>query len=130
MRELADAARIERFMRELSRATRAESHVYFTGGATAVLHGWRESTIDVAIKLIPDRDEFLRELPRLKEELNVNVGLAAPSDFITLPRVGRNEVPPSVRKGHLSKEPFPRRAALGPLEGGAEAGGAVAEAGV
>lgn len=86
MRELADSTRIERFMRELSRAAQAESHVYFTGGATAVLHGWRESTIDVDIKLVPDQDEILRELPRLKERLNLNVELAAPSDFIPLPK--------------------------------------------
>jgi hypothetical protein len=35
---------------------------------------------DVDIKLIPDRDEILREIPRLKEELNLNVELAAPSE--------------------------------------------------
>jgi len=36
----------------------------------------------VDIKLIPDSDELLREIPRLKEELDLNVELAAPSDFI------------------------------------------------
>jgi hypothetical protein len=47
MRELADSNRIERFMSELGRAVQVDSRVYFTGGATAVLHGWRETTIDV-----------------------------------------------------------------------------------
>ncbi len=42
MRQLADSSRIERFMRELGRAARSEGRVYLTGGATAVLHGWRE----------------------------------------------------------------------------------------
>ena len=37
MRALADADRIRRFMDALAAATRAEGHVYFTGGATAVL---------------------------------------------------------------------------------------------
>lgn len=87
MRELADSARIERFMRELGRAARTDGHVYLTGGATAVLEGWRDTTIDMDIKLIPDRDELLREIPRLKEELNLNVELAAPSDFIPLPEM-------------------------------------------
>jgi predicted nucleotidyltransferase len=64
MRNLADAIRIERFMRELGRTVRVDGHVYLTGGATAVLHGWRDTTIDIDIKLIPDRDEILREIPR------------------------------------------------------------------
>jgi hypothetical protein len=53
--------------------------VYLTGGATAVLHGWRSSTIDVDLELVPDRDELLRELPGLKEELRVNLELADPA---------------------------------------------------
>lgn len=44
------------------------------GGAVSV--GGR---VDVDIKLVPDRDEILREIPRLKEALNVIVELAAPS---------------------------------------------------
>lgn len=72
-------------MRELGRAVDAEGRIYLTGGATAVLHGWRDTTIDVDIKLIPDNDEILREIPRLKEKLNLNVELAAPSDFIPVP---------------------------------------------
>src|SRR6201999_1643214 len=35
--------------------------VYLTGGATAVLYGWRESTIDVDIKVVPDNDELRNE---------------------------------------------------------------------
>lgn len=69
MRELADSARIEQFIRELGKVVDVEGRVYLTGGATAVLYGWRDTTIDVDIKLIPDRDEVLREIPRLKETL-------------------------------------------------------------
>lgn len=85
MRELADTTRIERFMRELGRLAGVEGRVYLTGGATAVLNGWRQSTVDIDIKLIPDHDQILRAIPRLKEELEVNVELASPSDFIPLP---------------------------------------------
>lgn len=56
--------------------------VYFTGGATAVLYGWRETTIDVDIKLVPDKDEILRLLPGIKETQNINIELASPEDFI------------------------------------------------
>lgn len=82
MRQLADRARIERFMRELGREAIAPARVYFTGGATAVLLGWRQSTIDVDIKMVPDSDALLRAIPRLKESLDLNVELAAPDDFI------------------------------------------------
>lgn len=119
MRELADATRIERFMRELGRAVHVDGRVYLTGGATAVLHGWRETTIDVDIKLIPDRDEILREIPRLKERLNLNVELAAPSDFIPLPK-GWEERSPLIRQeGKLSFHHFdPVAQALSKVERG------------
>ena len=106
MRELADAARIERFMRELGRAARSEGRVYLTGGATAVLHGWRDSTIDVDIKLIPDSDELLREIPRLKKDLDLNIELAAPSDFIPLPAGWEERSPLIRREGKLSFHHF------------------------
>lgn len=106
MRELADSARIERFMRELGRAVGVEGRVYLTGGATAVLYGWRATTIDVDIKLIPDRDELMREIPRLKEELNLNVELAAPSDFIPLPEGWEDRSPLIRREGNLSFHHF------------------------
>lgn len=94
MRELADAARIRVFMRELGRAAAAPGRVLFTGGATAVLIGWRESTIDVDIKLVPDQDAILRAIPTLKETLRLNVELASPDDFIP------------VRDGWLDRSPF------------------------
>jgi Nucleotidyltransferase of unknown function (DUF6036) len=106
MRELADAPRIERFMRELGRAARSEGRVYLTGGATAVLYGWRDTTIDVDVKLIPDSDELLREIPRLKEELGLNVELAAPSDFIPLPAGWEERSPLIRREGKLSFHHF------------------------
>ena len=106
MRELADAPRIERFMCELGRAARHRGRVYLTGGATAVLHGWRESTIDVDIKLIPDSDELLREIPRLKEKLDLNVELASPSDFIPLPPGWEDRSPLIREEGKLAFHHF------------------------
>jgi hypothetical protein len=82
MRALADADRIRRFMRALGQAADAQARVYFTGGATAVLIGWRDSTIDVDIRLEPDRDAVFRAIARLKDELQINVELASPAEFI------------------------------------------------
>ena len=72
-------------MRALGEAARREGECYLTGGATAVLLGWRETTVDVDIKLEPEDDALLRAISDLKEELAVNVELAAPGDFIPLP---------------------------------------------
>jgi hypothetical protein len=106
MRELADKPHIEQFMRTLGRAIRVEGRVYLTGGATAVLHGWRDNTIDVDIKVIPDSDELLREIPRLKQQLNLNVELAAPSDFIPVPDGWEERSPLIRREGNLSFHHF------------------------
>jgi len=82
MRRPVDAERIRRFMRELGKEADRDVRLYFTGGATAVLHGWRPSTIDVDIKMDPETDRLFRALPRIKDELQINVELAAPDQFI------------------------------------------------
>lgn len=56
--------------------------IYLTGGATAVLRGWRASTIDVDLKLVPDDDRVLRAMQSLKDDLQINLELAAPDQFI------------------------------------------------
>jgi hypothetical protein len=82
MRQLANSERIHALMRALGRAATVSGRVYLTGGATAVLLGWRQTTIDVDLKLVPDQDAVLRAIPALKESLQLNVELASPDDFI------------------------------------------------
>lgn len=82
MRRPVDEERIRRFMSELGREADQEGRLYFTGGATAVLLGWRLSTIDVDIKMEPEADPLFRALPRIKDKLEINVELAAPDQFI------------------------------------------------
>jgi hypothetical protein len=85
VRALADAGRIRRFLRELGAEAADDGVAYLTGGATAVLFGWRETTIDVDLLLVPESDRLLRALPRLKNELELNVELVSPVDFIPVP---------------------------------------------
>jgi hypothetical protein len=106
VRELADEERIRDFMQALGGAAREEGDCYLTGGATAVLLGWRSTTLDVDIKLEPEQDEVLRALPRIKEELAVNVELASPADFIPLPREWRDRSVFVARERHLSFRHF------------------------
>ena len=80
-------------MRSLGAAAQGDARAYFTGGVSAVLMGWREATIDVDLTLVPERDEVLRSIPALKEELELSVELASPAHF--LPEL--NGAPPGAR---------------------------------
>ena len=82
MRELTTPERLHRFIVELGRVVSEPVDVYFTGGVTAILHGWRDATVDIDLTMVPESDELLRALPRLKETLSLNIELAAPSHFI------------------------------------------------
>lgn len=81
MREPVDVVRLRRFMRRLGESGGA-ARVYLTGGATAVLRGWRPSTIDIDLLLVPADDLLLRAIQELKEELHLNVEIAGPSHFL------------------------------------------------
>ncbi len=85
MRALADRERIQRLLEALGRAAKSEVRIHLAGGATAVLLGWRGTTIDVDFVMRPEDDAVLRAIPALKEELQINVELASPADFIPLP---------------------------------------------
>jgi hypothetical protein len=82
MRELADARRIHDLMEALGRRSEGPCRIYFTGGATAVLEGWRRSTIDADILILPDSDRLLQGIPEIKETLSMNIELASPAHFI------------------------------------------------
>lgn len=82
MRAETSVNKINRFMAELGKAVRSPGRVYFTGGVTAVLLGWRETTLDLDLKADPEPQGFFEALPKLKDTLDINIELAAPDDFI------------------------------------------------
>lgn len=104
MRQPLDRERVLRFMRALGAEAESEARVYLTGGATAVLLGWRSSTIDLDIKLEPESDRLLRAISPLKERLKMNVDLrwASPGDFIPEFPGWRERSPFAGREGKLS----------------------------
>ena len=102
MRRPVDAGRVRDFMRALGQEADRESRVYFTGGATAVLYGWRSSTLDLDIRIVPDEDRLLRAIPRLKEALEINVELASPDAFIPELPGWANRSPFIAREGKTS----------------------------
>ena len=69
-------------MAALGERVRGEGVVFLTGGATALLYGWRDSTIDVDLKADPEPAGLFEAIATLKDQLDVNVELASPDLFI------------------------------------------------
>jgi len=82
MRPPVDGDTVRALARELARATREPTTIYLTGGATAVVEGWRASTVDVDLRVEPESDALLRRIATVKDELGVNVELVSPPDFV------------------------------------------------
>lgn len=82
MRDTVDRAKLERFLSELGRRARGSGRIYLTGGATALLFGWRGSTVDIDLKLDPEPAGAFEAIAALKDELDVNVELASPDLFL------------------------------------------------
>jgi hypothetical protein len=106
VRPAVDEARLRELARDLGRVASGPTRIYLTGGATAVLEGWRSSTIDVDLRFEPDIDEILRELPGLKERLGISIELASPPDFIPELPGWRERSPLVFREGNVRVHHF------------------------
>jgi hypothetical protein len=82
MRRKVTLATLKQFMQELAAAARSPGKVYITGGATALLLGFRDQTIDIDLKLDPEPEGAFEAIATLKDRLDLNVELASPEDFI------------------------------------------------
>lgn len=81
MRGNVDKECLTSFMRRFGRELREPCRVYFTGGATAILEGWRDSTVGVDLKVEPDREAF-DAIALIKNELQLSIEFASPDQFI------------------------------------------------
>lgn len=82
MRSNVDQKKIEQLMQVLGREARGSGCIYFTGGASALLIGWRSSTVDIDIRLDPEPPGIFQALAKLKQQLDINIELASPQDFL------------------------------------------------
>ncbi|MGH9382037.1 MAG: ABC transporter substrate-binding protein, partial [Thermoanaerobaculia bacterium] len=86
MRPPVDERRLRGFLERFGALVSGEGRLYLTGGATALLHGWRDTTVDIDLSLDPEPTGAFEAIRQLKDELGVNVELASPADFLpTLP---------------------------------------------
>jgi hypothetical protein len=102
VREVADRERINAFMTALARHATADVDVYLVGGTSAVLVGWRATTVDVDLVMRPESDAMLRAIPQLKEQLHLNVELASPDLFIPVPPGWEARSPVLARIGRVT----------------------------
>lgn len=86
MRAPADRDRLDAFLQALARTVRSPLRFYLVGGSVLVDLGLRSATLDVDYVARADDpralSDFERELPVLKEQLDINVEPASPTDFM------------------------------------------------
>lgn len=89
MRQPVDKSSIEAFLRELGRRVKQPGKLYLTGGAALVHAGIRgegAATADIDLKLDEANEAETQEaLRQLKNELDIDLELAWPGDFIPPP---------------------------------------------
>lgn len=121
MRPPVDAERIRALARELATVAREATTLYLTGGATAVIEGWRASTIDVDLRLEPESDDLLRRIASVKNQLGINIELVSPPDFVPELPEWRERSPFVFQQGSITVRHFdPYSQALAKIERGFE----------
>jgi len=82
MRPPVQIEKLEALMSAMGQTVKSPGRIYLTGGATALLHGWRPMTVDIDLKADPEPAGLFEAITVLKDSLAVNIELACPSDFI------------------------------------------------
>lgn len=72
MRTGLDEPKLRAFIREVGEAAQGPGRVYLVGGATALLLGVREQTVDIELKLDPEPKAIFEGIARIKERLSIN----------------------------------------------------------
>jgi hypothetical protein len=72
---------LDNFFKEFAKSFRTECNVYILGGASAIFYGWRVSTHDIDLKVIPDSEAY-KVISSLKDRMSLNIELASPDNFI------------------------------------------------
>jgi hypothetical protein len=82
VRTHVDPKKLRLFMEEIGRTAQSPGRIYLVGGATALLLNFREQTVDIDLKLDPEPKGVFEAIAKLKDQLDVNVELASPDDFL------------------------------------------------
>jgi hypothetical protein len=72
VRKPVTVERLHQFMEKLARSVKRPGKIYFTGGATALLLGFRQQTIDVEVNFDPEPPGAFEAIAVIKNELALN----------------------------------------------------------
>lgn len=94
------------FLRRLGAAADTPGRCFLTGGASALLEGWRRTTVDIDLHFDPEPAGVFEAIPGLKRDLGVNVKLAAPFHFVPVPAGWADRSPAVGQFGRLEVHHF------------------------
>jgi len=89
MRQKVTVERLKEFMEELAASARSPGKIYLTGGATALLLGFRDQTIDVDLKLDAEPEGFkpqINQLPVLSSTTSCGAASRWPAGLTRIKR--------------------------------------------
>lgn len=101
MRPEADLRKLERLLERLGRKAKGPGRIYLVGGASALLKGWRDSTVDIDLKLDPEPAGIFEAIAEIKRDLDVNIELSAPDQFLPEVPGWRDRSPLIARHGEI-----------------------------
>lgn len=82
MRSKVTLEKLHKFFQRIGQAAKSPGTLYITGGATALLLGIRDQTVDIDIKFDPEPMAVFDAINNLKQDLDLNVELASPDQFV------------------------------------------------
>lgn len=97
-----DADRVRALVRFVADRVNDEATLYLVGGTTAVVVGWRASTLDIDLYVEPDSDPVARAIADARRVLDVYVEYAWPAQFVPELDGWRERSPAVMRVGTIT----------------------------
>jgi hypothetical protein len=82
MRTPLNIERLNAVVASIGRLTPGAGRIYLVGGSTALLLGFRETTVDLDLKIDPEPQGVFEAIAQVKESLQANIELSSPDQFI------------------------------------------------
>ncbi len=82
MNDFLTKERLLLFLEKFGKRFHSETTIYLTGGATALLKNWRNTTLDIDLYANPEPSQLFQNISDLKQDLQINIEIAAPIHFV------------------------------------------------
>jgi hypothetical protein len=82
MRGLVTQELTELFFKRIGESVKERGTIFLNGGATALFYGARQQTLDIDLKIDLEPKGIFEAIAILKEEIQINIELASPDQFL------------------------------------------------